>query len=110
MQNELLDRIHFVLVGTTHPGNIGATARAMTATATPLVQNDIAAQLFVSRATVRTHLEHIYEKLEVTTEGLRGALADHPAAAPVLACIRHSNNPAPPLGSGEVRRPPLRCR
>jgi TrmH family RNA methyltransferase len=29
MQNELLDHIHFVLVGTTHPGNIGATARAL---------------------------------------------------------------------------------
>src|SRR3972149_236441 len=29
MQKELLDHIHFVLVGTTHPGNIGATARAL---------------------------------------------------------------------------------
>ena len=29
MQNELFNHIHIVLVGTTHPGNIGAAARAM---------------------------------------------------------------------------------
>ncbi|MCK5716501.1 MAG: RNA methyltransferase [Thiomargarita sp.] len=27
--NDILDRIHVILVGVTHPGNIGATARAM---------------------------------------------------------------------------------
>ena len=43
---------------------------------------DLCRRFEVSRATVRTHLEHIYEKLEVTnrveavTEGLRKGLIE----------------------------------
>ena len=47
-----------------------------------LSNNEAARVLTLSRATVRTHLEHIYEKLEVTnrveavTEGLRKGLIE----------------------------------
>jgi DNA-binding NarL/FixJ family response regulator len=47
-----------------------------------LSNNEAAQVLTLSRATVRTHLEHIYEKLEVTnrveavTEGLRKGLIE----------------------------------
>ena len=47
-----------------------------------LTNNEAAGVLGLSRATVRTHLEHIYEKLEVTnrveavTEGLRKGLIE----------------------------------
>jgi len=47
-----------------------------------LSNNEAAGVLGLSRATVRTHLEHIYDKLEVTnrveavTEGLRKGLIE----------------------------------
>ena len=47
-----------------------------------LSNNEAAGVLDLSRATVRTHLEHIYDKLEVTnrveavTEGLRKGLIE----------------------------------
>jgi DNA-binding NarL/FixJ family response regulator len=47
-----------------------------------LSNNEAARVLTLSRATVRTHLEHIYEKLEVTnrveavTEGLRKGIIE----------------------------------
>jgi DNA-binding NarL/FixJ family response regulator len=72
------------------PGEVGAGARSLSPRereilkllARGLSNADVARALSVSRATVRTHLEHIYEKLEVSnrteavTEGIRQGLID----------------------------------
>jgi DNA-binding NarL/FixJ family response regulator len=62
-----------------------------------LTNRDIAAKLFVSVATVKTHLVHVYTKLEVRT---RAALA---AAATGRQLARRSDAPA--ADSGPAAKP-----